>query len=88
MWDAAVWASHDPRTAAHPRIVARLDGHGCFTAPPIDTEAYFDTIERCRSEFPALRILTGLEIRAPHWFPERTAAGFRRQTDPLDFWRR
>ncbi len=70
--DMAAWSIHDPRTAADPRIAAGLDDHGCFTAPRIDTEGYFDAIERCRQEFPALRILTGLEIGEPHWFPEQT----------------
>ncbi len=71
--DMTAWVIHDPRTAADPRIAAGLDQHGCFTAPRIDTEGYFDTVERCRSEFPALRILSGLEIGEPHWFPEQTA---------------
>ena len=72
--DMAAWAIHDPRTAADPRIAGGLDDHGCFTAPLIDVDAYFDVIEQCRSEFSALRILTGLEIGEPHWFPEQTAS--------------
>lgn len=72
--DMTAWAIHDTRTAADPLIAAGLDKHGCFTAPRIDLDGYFETIERCRSEFPDLRILTGLEIGEPHWFAEQTAA--------------
>ncbi len=72
--DMAAWSIHDPRTAADPRIAAGLDDNGCFTAPQIDTEGYFAAVDRCRSEYPGLRILTGLEIGEPHWFPEQTAA--------------
>lgn len=71
--DMAAWAIHDERTAADPRIAAGLDEHGCFHAPPLDVDGYFESIERCRARFPDLRILAGLEIGEPHWFPDRTA---------------
>jgi len=72
--DMAAWAIHDKRTATDPRIAAGLDEHSCFHAPPLDVDSYFESVERCRSQFPDLRILAGLEIGEPHWFPERTAA--------------
>src|SRR5579872_1180858 len=37
-------------------------------------ERYFESIERCRAKFPALRILTGIELGEPHWFPEQVKA--------------
>ena len=51
-----------------------LDQHGCFNAPRLDVAGYVEAIERCRSEFPQLRILTGLEIGEPHWFADETDA--------------
>ena len=72
--DMASWAIHDPRTAADPLIADHLDEHGCFNAPRLDVAGYLEAIERCRSEFPQLRILTGLEIGEPHWFAEETDA--------------
>ncbi|MGH1490311.1 MAG: PHP domain-containing protein [Acidimicrobiales bacterium] len=42
-------------------------------SPGIDFDGYFESVERCRAQFPSLRILTGLEIGEPHWFPETTA---------------
>jgi histidinol-phosphatase (PHP family) len=65
-----------PPDALHmfPRGGARyLDESSTFHAPAIDFEAYFESIERCRTMFPSLRILTGLEIGEPHWFPAQVA---------------
>ncbi len=55
------------------RIRAYLGDDGRLRAPAIDFDEYFESIERCRSRFPSLRILSGLEIGEPHWFPELTA---------------
>lgn len=41
---------------------------------PVDIGGYFDAVERCRARFPGLRILTGVELGEPHWFPDETAA--------------
>lgn len=57
-----------------PRVGAEyIDETSTFHAPPIDFKAYFESIERCRTAFPSLRILTGLEIGEPHWFPAEVA---------------
>ena len=40
----------------------------------VDMEGYLEAIERCRAEFPNLRILTGVELGEPHRFPEETRA--------------
>lgn len=70
--DMAAWMIRDPQVAALPVIHGRLDEHRCFAAPPLDVDGYAESIDRCRSEFPELRILTGLEIGEPHWFADRT----------------
>jgi histidinol-phosphatase (PHP family) len=41
---------------------------------PVDIEGYLDAVDRCRTRFPGLRILTGVELGEPHWFPKETAA--------------
>src|SRR5439155_19176616 len=41
---------------------------------PVDMAGYLECVERCRARFPALRILSGVELGEPHWFPDRTAA--------------
>jgi len=41
----------------------------------VDLDGYFDSIERCRAKFSGLlRILTGIELGEPHWFPDEAAA--------------
>lgn len=40
----------------------------------VDIAGYLDAVDRCRARFPNLRILTGVELGEPHWFPEETAA--------------
>jgi len=39
----------------------------------VDLAGYFAAIERCRAKFKGLRILTGVELGEPHWFPKETA---------------
>jgi histidinol-phosphatase (PHP family) len=40
----------------------------------VDIEGYLVEIERCRAKFKGLRILSGVELGEPHWFPNETAA--------------
>ena len=40
----------------------------------VDIDGYLEAVERCRATFKDLRILTGVELGEPHWFPEETAA--------------
>jgi histidinol-phosphatase (PHP family) len=39
----------------------------------VDITGYFDAIEQCRAKFKHLRILSGVELGEPHWFPAETA---------------
>jgi histidinol-phosphatase (PHP family) len=39
---------------------------------PVHIDGYLECVDRCRSMFPSLRILTGIEIGEPHWFPLET----------------
>jgi histidinol-phosphatase (PHP family) len=38
----------------------------------VDVAGYLDAIERCRAKFKGLRILSGVELGEPHWFPNET----------------
>jgi histidinol-phosphatase (PHP family) len=40
----------------------------------VDLAGYLDAVERCRAKFSGLRILSGVELGEPHWFPAETAA--------------
>ena len=43
-----------------------IDADGLMQPPPMDVEGYFQSIERCRRDFPDLHILTGVEFGQPH----------------------
>src|SRR5213080_1015083 len=38
-----------------------------------DLAGYLDSVDRCRAKYPGLRILSGVELGEPHWFPKETA---------------
>lgn len=40
----------------------------------VDIEGYLEAVERCRQRFKDLRILSGIELGEPHWFPHETDA--------------
>ena len=40
----------------------------------VDIVGYLAEVERCRSKFKDLRILSGVELGEPHWFPDETRA--------------
>ena len=40
----------------------------------VDIAGYLAEVERCRSKFRELRILSGVELGEPHWFPDETKA--------------
>lgn len=76
--DMVAWVIHDEATAAEDVVAPHMDGHGCLRIPPLDVDGYFESIERCRAAFSDLRVLSGLEIGEPHWFPAETAALLKR----------
>jgi len=39
---------------------------GVLHAPALDVEGYLESVDRCRTIYPALRILAGLEVGQPH----------------------
>jgi histidinol-phosphatase (PHP family) len=39
----------------------------------VDIHGYLDALERCRARFKGLRILSGVELGEPHWFPQEVA---------------
>ena len=49
---------------------------------PVDIHGYLESVERCRSKFPGLRILSGVELGEPHRFRPRSrrCSGWRPST--------
>ena len=52
----------------HADFVAIHKGQHC-----VDITGYLEAIERCQLKFKNLRILSGVELGEPHWFPQETA---------------
>lgn len=44
---------------------------GYLRPPPLEIDGYLESIERCRHQFPDLRILTGVEFGQPHLFEDQ-----------------
>jgi len=51
----------------HADFVQVHEGQHC-----VDIAGYIDCVERCRLKFTSLRILSGVELGEPHWFPQET----------------
>lgn len=47
--------------------------HGTLNAPALDVEGYLHAVERCRTEYPTLRVLSGVEVGQPHRHGEQLA---------------
>ncbi len=63
-----------PSTKSWDALPEHVRGHlgegGRFLADPLDVEAYLAEVDRCRSAFPDLRILTGIELGEGHRHPD------------------
>jgi histidinol-phosphatase (PHP family) len=48
------------------RLRPLIGANGVLTPPPLQADGYLDSVERCRHDYPALQILTGVEFGQPH----------------------
>ena len=62
--DLTGWAIDPEDLVDHLRPLVGDDG--LLTPDPLDVGDYLDSIERCRRQFPELRILSGVEFGQPH----------------------
>ncbi len=63
-----------PSATSAPAGFKAIGPDGRFQAPPLDLTGYLECLERCRSLFSRLRILSGVEIGEPHWFRAQSSA--------------
>ncbi|GAA3643287.1 PHP domain-containing protein [Microlunatus ginsengisoli] len=70
--DITGWKADPDDFAEHQRRL--IDRDGWMQPPPLDIDGYLDSIDRCRHEFPDLRILTGIEFGQPHLDGQAAAA--------------
>ena len=71
--DHTVWKVAVEGPYASDYLTALADAAGVLTPPKFDPLGYLDAIERCREQFPGLRILSGLEMGEPHWHADACA---------------
>lgn len=73
--DLTAWTVHPHEVGYVPETVRHLVPEGgVYRAPAFDAAGYLAAVERCRSRYPGLRILTGLEVGEPHWHDGPTRA--------------
>ncbi|MEO3799287.1 PHP domain-containing protein [Nonomuraea sp. B1E8] len=65
--DHTVWTVALDALAPDDHLATLATPEGLLTPPAFDADGYLEAIERCRERFPALRILSGLELGEPHW---------------------
>ncbi|GAA4608617.1 histidinol-phosphatase (PHP family) [Actinoplanes octamycinicus] len=71
--DHTRWTVPTEGPYASKELIAAADPDGLITPPAFDVAGYLETIDRCRTRFPQLRILTGLEVGEPHWHARQCA---------------
>jgi histidinol-phosphatase (PHP family) len=73
-FDLTRWVIPDQTQEQMQRAPHLVGGDGRFNPPAFDVAGYLDELDRCRTRFPDLRIMTGVELGEPHWFDEEVSA--------------
>lgn len=68
---ARTWRAEPEDLMPHQRKF--IEAEGLVDLPEFDAAGYFETIARCRHQFPELRVLTGVEFGQPHLFGAEAA---------------
>lgn len=65
-----------PDLAAHlpPGVSAAVGPDGRVDTRPLQVDGYLAGLQRCRDQFPDLRILSGLELGEAHWHASQVAS--------------
>ncbi|MEV4052965.1 PHP domain-containing protein [Amycolatopsis sp. NPDC049688] len=73
--DLTPWLMPEPiRPLLPDHFRVRLRPDGVLEPPEFDVPGYLACVEECRSRFPGLRILSGVELSEPHWHRRRADA--------------
>ncbi|GAA0551763.1 PHP domain-containing protein [Paractinoplanes ferrugineus] len=72
--DHTVWSEVDDDLDGHPHLAALRTPELTLTPPRLDVDGYLECVQRCRDQFPDLRIITGVEVGEPHRHTEAVAA--------------
>ena len=70
--DVTPWTLPDSvRLTLSDRYQVMVMTDGQMLPPPLDVDGYLACLEACRQRFPSVRILSGVELGEPHWWPDR-----------------
>lgn len=81
--DFTHWTVDPAQRSGLPEHLRTTATGGQLVPPALDLAGYRECLDRCRSRFPGLRIMSGVEIGEPHWHARRVgelvaAGGFDR----------
>lgn len=79
--DHTVWRVDRDALAPDDHLWTVADGAGLVRPPSLDIDGYFEALDECRTSFPHLRVLSGVELGEPH----RHAASIRSLVAGRDF---
>jgi histidinol-phosphatase (PHP family) len=52
--------------AGHEQLTAFVTPDGTLTPPRLDLDGYLECVQRCRDQFPNLRVISGVELGEAH----------------------
>jgi histidinol-phosphatase (PHP family) len=68
--DFTAWTIPAAAIATMPaKYQAMVRPDGTLLPPCLDLAGYLAAVQECRARFPALRVLSGVELGEPHWHP-------------------
>lgn len=65
--DYTRWTVLEGELDDHEHLKAFVTPEGSLAPPALDLGGYLECVQRCRDRFPALRIISGVELGEPHW---------------------
>ncbi|MEV0268227.1 PHP domain-containing protein [Hamadaea sp. NPDC050747] len=71
--DHTKWTVDPGELDPFPGLKAHLDADDRVVPPAFDALGYLESLDRCRSKFPGLRIISGVELGEPHRHRDQVA---------------
>lgn len=71
--DYTAWIILDSDLEEHEHLKQFVTPDGTLTPPELDLSGYLESLQRCRDQFPDLRIISGVELGEPHWRSDAAA---------------
>ena len=64
--DDTTWKVVASDFAGHEQLTALVTPDGTLTPPRLDLDGYLECVQRCRDQFPNLRVISGVELGEAH----------------------